>query len=244
MYIIETRNLEKSYNDYKKEVTVIKNLNLRVPKGKFVSIMGQSGCGKTTLLKLIGCLEIPTKGEIIINGVSLEKKSNEELSRLRRKEIGFVFQDYNLMDSLTIEENIMLPLILDKKYTKGFDKKLIPFYSHFNLEHLLKKYPFELSGGEQQRVAICRAITNNPRIILADEPTGNLDAKSSKVVIEYFKKININLKKTIIMVTHDPYIAHYSDYVCILKNGNIINIIKNTDEKNFLRELFRQIDNY
>lgn len=240
MVVIEGKNLVRNYkineNNLKEEnkVKVIKGLDLLVEEGDFIAIMGKSGCGKTTLMKLLGFIDNPTSGDIIFKGKSTRKFSEDEIADIRRKEIGFVFQDFYLMDSLTVKENIMLPMILDGEETNKMLSITERLATHFEIGHLLNKNIYELSGGEKQRVAICRALINEPELILADEPTGNLDSKSAQIVIDSFMNINKDMKKTIIIVTHDAEIASYCKKVIFLKDGNIIGNI----DKKYKREEF------
>ena len=183
--------------------------------------MGTSGCGKTTLLKIWGLIEAPSDGDITFRGQSVVSMSGTEKSELRRTAIGFIFQDYMLLDSLSVEDNITLPLLID-------DKKDIDIYevAHrwgkiFGISNIMERYPTKLSGGEKQRVAICRALINNPDLILADEPTGNLDGEYREKVIQEIVKINREFHKTVIIVTHDPYVASFCDRVLFLEEGNV-----------------------
>lgn len=192
---------------------------------------------------MIGGLDTPTEGEILYQGKPLSKLSNDQLAQYRREQIGFVFQDYNLMDSLTIKENIMLPMLLDNKKLKEIEKNVISFTQRFGIRKHLNKYPGELSGGEQQRVSICRALSNNPKLILADEPTGNLDSQSSKEVVTCLKEMNQELRKTVILVTHDPYIASFADEVILLKDGKIERrLLKYMEKDQFFKILIEHLN--
>ena len=225
MKILEVSNLVRNYqipgNGEKKEVEVLKKISFSVMEGEFVGIMGKSGCGKTTLLKVLGLIDKPTEGSYILGGQDTGKCYPDELADIRRNKIGFIFQDYYLMDSLTVEENIMLPMILGKGKSQVIKEKVHMLSSRFQIEKLLYKHPYELSGGEKQRTAICRALMNEPDLILADEPTGNLDSQSGKIVIDALTQINRELNKTIIMVTHDPAMAEYCNRIILLKDGKI-----------------------
>lgn len=226
--IIRTDHLYRSYikagiKDGKaSDIQVIKGIDLTVEEGDFVGIMGKSGCGKTTLIKTLGLIDEPTKGTLYFKERDTGKLWSDELADIRRREIGFVFQDFYLMDSLSVKENIMLPMILDKKEAEKCIERAEKLAKQFGLSHLLDKNPYELSGGEKQRVAICRALINNPEIILADEPTGNLDSKSGKVVVDEFISINEKMGKTIVMVTHDPQMASKCKRIIFLKDGVIL----------------------
>ncbi|MDY4561887.1 MAG: ABC transporter ATP-binding protein [Peptostreptococcus porci] len=201
--------------------TVLDELSFSVYEEEILGIMGTSGCGKTTLLKILGLIEAPSDGDITFRGQSVVSMSGTEKSELRRTAIGFIFQDYMLLDSLSVEDNITLPLLID-------DKKDIDIYevAHrwgkiFGISNIMERYPTKLSGGEKQRVAICRALINNPDLILADEPTGNLDGEYREKVIQEIVKINREFHKTVIIVTHDPYVASFCDRVLFLEEGNV-----------------------
>lgn len=223
--IITVKNLTRDYqvpNEENGTIHVLKGLNFSIYENEFVGIMGKSGCGKTTLLKTLGLIDPPTSGELLFEGTPVDKLWEDELSDIRRRKLGFIFQDFYLMDSLTLEENIMLPMILDKKEEQDCYDSARSYAKHFEISHLLKKYPYEISGGEKQRTAICRALINHPDLILADEPTGNLDSSSGKIVVEALENIHRNMKKTIIMVTHDPQVASHCDRILFLKDGMIL----------------------
>ena len=233
------RNYGKSNTSQEDEaiVKVLKELNFNVEKQEFVGIMGKSGCGKTTLLKVLGLIDKPTKGNVFFEGKDTEKLWEDELADIRRQKIGFVFQDFYLLNSLSVRENIMLPMVLDKQSSEKFANLL-------GLNRLLEKYPNELSGGEKQRVSISRALINNPDLILADEPTGNLDSKTGKLVIEELENINQNMGKTIIMVTHDPQMASYCTRVIFLKDGMILkDLRKNETRGNFYTRIVDEMQN-
>lgn len=223
-------------------IKVLKGLNFQIEEGEFVGIMGRSGCGKTTLLKLLGLIERPTGGTLYFKERQVEKLWRDELADIRRREIGFVFQDFYLMDSLTVEENIMLPMILDKAEEEKCFENARNHAGHFQIAHLLRKYPYEMSGGERQRVAICRALINQPDLILADEPTGNLDSKSGKIVIEALDQIHKEYKKTIVMVTHDPQVASHCSRILFLKDGLILDILeKKSSQEAFYQEILKRM---
>ena len=222
MSIIKVNKLSKKFVNKDKEIKVLDNISLEIEEGEFVSLMGASGSGKSTLLYLIGGLDNPTEGEIYINGEDINKMKEKNLSKLRRKDIGFVFQFYNLVQNLSVEENIMLPVIMDGKKEKDYKERLNKILKIIGLEDKRKSLPNELSGGQQQRVSIARAIILNPSIILADEPIGNLDSKSGEEVMELFKKINVDEKITILQVTHSEDSAKYGNRLIRLKDGKII----------------------
>ncbi len=219
--IIETKDLCKTYKLGDLDVQVLKDINLEVKKGEFASIMGPSGSGKSTLLYLIGGLDRPTSGNIKINGKDISKMKDKQESEMRRKDIGFVFQFYNLIPNLNIEENIMLPILLDGKRVKTYKDNLDKILEIVGLSERRKHTPRELSGGQQQRVAIARALINEPEIILADEPIGNLDSKSGTEIMELFQKINLEQNKTVVQVTHSMEASQYGTRVIKVKDGKV-----------------------
>ena len=220
--IINVKNVYKSFGNKKNVVEVLKNINLEIKKGEFVSLMGKSGSGKSTLLYLIGGLDLPTTGTVEINNVDINKLNDKKKSKMRREDIGFVFQFYNLIPNLTVEDNIMMPVIMAGKRKADYKERLNEILKTIDLEEKRKSLPSELSGGQQQRVAIARAIIMNPSIILADEPTGNLDTKSTEEVMKLFKKINEEMQITILQVTHSEETAKYGTRIVNLKDGKIL----------------------
>ncbi|MET0961093.1 MAG: ABC transporter ATP-binding protein [Psychrobacillus psychrotolerans] len=209
----------------------INQLSFEVEKGEFLAVMGPSGSGKTTLLNLISTIDRPTSGDIMINGLDpLQLKSND-LSLFRRRQLGFVFQDFNLLPALTVEENMVLPLTLDGQPVSVMKQKVNRIAEQLDLTSILEKRPFEISGGQAQRTAIGRALIHEPSIILADEPTGNLDSKAAKDVLELLANVNKRSKTTIIMVTHDPIAASYCDRVLFIKDGEYFNEIYKDDRR-------------
>jgi len=219
--IIECKDVSKSFEMGKLKVEVLKNINISIKKGEFISIMGPSGSGKSTLLYLIGGLDLPTKGSIMINNKELAEMKDKEQSILRRRELGFVFQFYNLIPNLNVEENILLPLLLDGENIKNHQKRLDEILEIVGLSDRRKFTPKELSGGQQQRVAIARALINEPDIILADEPTGNLDSKTGLEILDLFKKINQLKNITIIQVTHSEEAASFGNRIIHVRDGSI-----------------------
>ena len=230
MNILDVHNLVRSYpiegTGGKQELTVLKGISLSVKKNEFTGIMGKSGCGKTTLLKVLGLIDRPTQGSYIFEG-----QDTGEMADIRRNKIGFIFQEFYLMDSLTVEENIMLPMVLGKGKSQAIKEKVHRLSNQFQIEKLLSKHPYELSGGEKQRTAICRALINEPDLILADEPTGNLDSKSGQIVIDTLARINQESGKTIVMVTHDPWMASYCSRIILLKDGVIVDTLQQRDSQ-------------
>lgn len=245
--ILQIVDLKRSYSSITpdgKEIVypVLKGITFDVQKGEFIGVMGTSGCGKTTLLKTIGMLERPNKGKVLYKGKAVEKIYGDNLARIRRTEIAFVFQDYYLMDGLTVRENIMLPLTLNENDIEESEKTAFQMARQFGIEELLDKKPYELSGGEKQRTAICRAMAEDPELIFADEPTGNLDSNSSQQVITTLKKINQEFGKTVIMVTHDPKMASYCDRILLLKDGVILGELNNrTSHQTFYWEIIEEM---
>ncbi len=219
--VVKTHNLFKIYHMGNVAVEVLKDINLEIMKGEFVSIMGPSGSGKSTLLYLLGGLDHPTSGSITIEGTELASMQDKEQSIMRRRQVGFVFQFYNLIPNLTVEENILLPVLLDGHKLKDFDKRLTEILTIVGLSDRRKHTPRELSGGQQQRVAIARALVNEPDIILADEPIGNLDSKTGTEIMELLKKINLEQKKTIIQVTHSAEAAEYGNRIIQVRDGSV-----------------------
>ena len=220
MTLIEVKNLNKIYGSGEVEVKALKNINLNIEQGEFVAIVGQSGSGKSTLLHLIGGVDIPSSGEVIIDGKNIYKLKEKELSLLRRRKLGFIFQFFNLIPVLTAQENIEMPVLLDnEKIDKKYMNELLRI---LGLEERKNNYPSQLSGGQQQRVSIGRALANKPSIILADEPTGNLDSKNSKEVLELLKYCAKKYNQTLILITHDINIAKSADRVITIEDGEII----------------------
>jgi putative ABC transport system ATP-binding protein len=220
--VVEVVELYKTFNMGKLEVPVLRNINLDIEMGEFVSIMGPSGSGKSTLLYLLGGLDKPTSGEIRINGEDISKMKDKRGSQMRRRDIGFVFQFYNLIPNLNIVDNVLLPVLLDGKKQKHHMERLDDILEVVGLQDRKKHTPRELSGGQQQRVAIARALMNDPEILLADEPIGNLDSKTGEEIMQLFRKINLERGKTIIQVTHAQKAAEYGSRIIKFMDGEII----------------------
>ena len=222
-----TKNYQKQLSSGKIDVIkVLRGLNFEVDEGDFLGIMGKSGCGKTTLLKVLGLIDSQSGGNLHFMEKDIDGLHPDEEADIRRKRIGFIFQDFYLMDCLTVEENIMLPMILNKEKSDVMHSRAAELARQFQIDHLLENDPYELSGGEKQRVAICRALVNNPDLILADEPTGNLDSKSGKIVIDALTQVNQDYGKTVVMVTHDPKMAGYCKNIILLKDGMILETLE------------------
>jgi putative ABC transport system ATP-binding protein len=221
--ILEIKGLKKVFTeDLEQPLEVLKNINLEVEEGEFISLMGESGSGKSTLLYQIGALDTPTEGTILIGGENIHKANDKQQSIFRRDNIGFVFQFYNLVSNLTVKENIILPAVMAKKAKKEYEENLNYLLNTIGLANKKNNLPKQLSGGEQQRVAIARALIMNPKLVLADEPTGNLDSKSTMEIMKLFQRINKEKNVTIIQVTHSEITAKYSSRIIYLKDGQIV----------------------
>ncbi len=221
MEILRTENLTKIYRNGENTVTAINNLSISVNKGEFISIIGSSGSGKSTLLHLLGGVDKPTSGKVLVNGIDIYKLSNDELAIFRRREVGLIYQFFNLIPILNVQENIMLPCELDRRAVP--ETKLKELLEILGMENRKDYLPSQLSGGQQQRVAIGRSLINNPSIILADEPTGNLDSKSTAEIVALLKKANEQFNQTIIMITHDLEIAKNANRIIRIEDGEIYN---------------------
>jgi len=234
--IIELKNITKIYRSGEEYIYALKDINLEAKEGEFICFMGPSGSGKTTLLNIIGLMDKPTSGEYFLEGKKVDYEDENLMAELRNKYFGFIFQQFYLIPNLNVFENIELPLILanvEKKKRKEIVNRLVKMVG---LEKRINHYPYQLSGGQQQRVAIARALANNPKVILADEPTGNLDLKSAKIVMEILTKLNEELNKTIILVTHDPNIAKYAQKIFLISYGKIVM------ESDNINEIIRQLE--
>lgn len=232
--VVELKHLVKDYGTRGFMTRVLKGINLSVERGDFLAIMGPSGSGKTTLLNILSSIDRPTQGSVILDGKDITRISNRELSRLRRDKIGFIFQDYNLLDTMSLQDNIALPLALNGVSAGVCQEKAKEYAQMFGLSEHLKKYPYQLSGGQKQRGAACRALISEPEIIFADEPTGALDSKSSKELLDCLKMVNDTGRATILMVTHDAFCASYARDVYILSDGMIqCKISRGADRREF-----------
>ncbi|MGL5614932.1 MAG: ABC transporter ATP-binding protein [Sarcina sp.] len=219
----------------------VDNVDFLLNEGEFIAVMGPSGAGKSTFVNLISTIDTPTKGNVFINNQSIKVMSDKALAKIRYETIGFVFQNFNLLELLKNKENIAVPLTLMNVDNSTIDKKTNEIAKRLNIEKLLEKKPNECSGGEKQRVAIARALITNPKVIIADEPTGNLDSKNSKAVMSLFKELNKEEKITILIVTHDPIVASNANKVLYIKDGKINNIIEKGEKNN--REFFEDVLN-
>lgn len=227
--ILRAEGLKRTYLVNETKIEVLKGINLTINSQEFIAIMGKSGSGKTTLLKLLGMLDRPTEGKVFFKGEDSNFIRGDRLAKIRRCELGFIYQDYYLMDSLSVRENIMLPKILDHISVEESMEESEKLADIMGVRTLMDKRTFELSGGEKQRVAICRALINHSDLILADEPTGNLDSASSETVMEYLQMINKDMKKTVVLVTHDAYVASFCNRVIFVKDGMIEVELKKTE---------------
>ncbi|MCH1981074.1 ABC transporter ATP-binding protein [Ruminococcus sp. OA3] len=229
--MLKIQHLCKTYHTGNINYEVLKDVSFEVEQGEFVAVMGPSGSGKTTLLNCISCYIPFDKGEIRLGDQNLASLSENELAHIRNQKLGFVFQDFMLLDGLTVRDNIMLPRIISGRIDSSMEKEADRLCGIFGITHISGKYPAEISGGEKQRTAVARALINHPLIMLADEPTGNLDSKSSQAVISSFEQARHELNATIFMVTHDSYAASFCDRVIILKDGNIFCIARNNGNR-------------
>ncbi len=240
--IIKVENVTKIYSAFKgaKEHKALDEINFDISEGEFVGIMGPSGSGKTTLLNILAGIDRVTTGSIYIDGQNIADLKDDKLSTFRRQKIGYIFQDFNLLDSLTLKENIALPLILDKKSASEIEERVNGLMEFFDIKELSEKYQFHISGGQKQRVAAARALVNNPAVCFADEPTGNLDSKSSRNVMDMLTEINEKRGSTILMVTHDPFAASFCSKIIFIKDGTL-NFVVNKDKSKSRKEFFDQI---
>jgi putative ABC transport system ATP-binding protein len=228
--MLETQALIKKYQMGEVFVTALDSVDFQVKQGEFVAVMGPSGSGKSTLLHLIGGLDNPTTGEIILDGQALSHLKDDQITRFRRQKIGFIFQFYNLIPTLTTLENVALPLLIDGQDLREHKERIGELLSLVGLSERAKHKPDQLSGGQQQRVAIARAFINQPEIVLADEPTGNLDSRSGTAILELLRRTCLDLGATIIMVTHDPRAASYADRIIFLQDGKIVHQLVNSSD--------------
>ena len=237
--ILKIDNIEKYYGNRSNLTKAIDGISFEVEEGEFVAIMGASGSGKTTLLNCISTIDEVTSGHIFIDGKDITELKEKELASFRRENLGFIFQDFNLLDTLTISENISLALIINKEDANKVEKKVKNIAEKLGIEEILNKYPYEVSGGQKQRCACARALINKPKLILADEPTGALDSKSSRMLLETMDEMNEKLNATILMVTHDSFSASFCKRVLFLKDGKIFNEIRRGEKPR--KEFFDEI---
>ncbi|HEQ3529077.1 TPA: ABC transporter ATP-binding protein [Bacillus cereus] len=219
--VLQAKRIRKTYSNRGSIFTVLHDIDVTILEGEFVGIMGPSGSGKSTLLNILSTIDVPTTGEITIDGTNTIKMKEEQLTAFRRNTLGFIFQDYNLLDTLTIKDNILLPLALRNINAQEIDVRVDEIATIFGIQELLNKYPYQISGGQKQRTAASRAIIGKPKLILADEPTGALDSKSAADLLHRLQALNKKQLTTILMVTHDPFVASYCKRILFIKDGKI-----------------------
>jgi len=237
--ILKIESIEKYYGNKSSLTKAIDDISFSVEKGEFVAIMGASGSGKTTLLNCISTIDRVTSGHIYVGGLDITTLKGNALNKFRREELGFIFQDFNLLDTLTAYENIALALSIQNVGVKAIDKRIEKIAKELDISAILNKYPYQMSGGQKQRVASARAIITNPKLVLADEPTGALDSRSAKMLLERFSYLNRELDATILMVTHDAFTASYASRVIFIKDGKVFNEIRKGDDSR--KEFFDKI---
>ena len=233
MSLLKVKNVKKIYATRfgGQKVEALKDVSFEVEKGEYVAIMGESGSGKTTLLNILAALDKPTSGEVLLNNQNIVDIRDKDISAFRRSHLGFVFQDFNLLDTFSLKDNIFLPLVLSQKNYKEMEKKIISIAKDLGISNILEKFPYEVSGGQKQRCAVARALITDPELILADEPTGALDSKSTHDLLNLFNKINDN-GQTIIMVTHSTLAASHASRVLFIKDGEVFHQIYKGDKTN------------
>ncbi|CUX66331.1 Bacitracin export ATP-binding protein BceA [Clostridium sp. C105KSO15] len=237
--ILKVQNLQKYYGNKGNVTKAVDNISFNVSEGEYIGIMGASGSGKTTILNCVSTIDDATSGHIYIDGTDVTEMKAEALSKFRREKLGFIFQDFNLLDTLTAHENIALALAIMKAPAEEMDERIHQAASLLNITEVLHKYPYQMSGGQKQRVAAARAIITNPSLILADEPTGALDSKSAKMLLESFKNLNEQINAAILMVTHDAFTASYCKRILFIKDGKLFNELIRGDESR--KEFFDRI---
>lgn len=237
--VLEILNLEKTYGFLGNQYPALNGVNLSVEKGEFLGVMGPSGSGKTTLLNIIATIDRGSRGYVKINGQEIRKMRSGDLTRFRREHLGFIFQDYNLLDTLTVRENICLPLSIANRKAEEINRRLRTVAQTFGLQDILDKFPYQISGGQRQRASAARAIVANPSLVLADEPTGALDSNAAKILLQTLEQMNQSMGITILMVTHDAVAASYCRRIVFLKDGRIVHELRRGDQTR--RAFFDQI---
>lgn len=236
--VLEAKHVKKIYGSRGNLYPALYDINIEIKEGEFVGIMGPSGAGKTTLLNIFSTIDTPTEGSVLVDGANIIKMKDDDLALFRREKLGFLFQDYNLLDTLTIQENIILPLALSKLDSTEIEKRVKNTAKALGIEQILYKYPYEVSGGQKQRTAAARAIINRPRLILADEPTGALDSKSSSELLEILSDLNEKYQATIMMVTHDSFAASYCQRILFIKDGRLFTeLVRGGTRKDFFQKI-------
>ena len=238
-HVLEVKEIEKYYGNKSSLTKAIDHISFSVDEGEFVGIMGASGSGKTTLLNCISTIDKVTSGHIIINGTDITRLKGNALNQFRREELGFIFQDFNLLDTLTAYENVALALTIQKVKPSEIEKRVRQIAGRLGIVDILQKYPYQVSGGQKQRIAAARAIVTNPKLILADEPTGALDSRSARQLLENLEVLNQTMHATILMVTHDAFTASYADRILFIKDGRIFNELQKGGESR--KEFFEKI---
>lgn len=238
--VLDVKNIKKTYTTKLggNSVQALSSVNFSVERGEYVAIMGESGAGKTTLLNILAALDQPSSGDVILNGNSLVQMKEKELAKFRRNNLGFVFQDFNLLDTFSLKDNIFLPLVLSRKNYHEMNKRLVPIADKLGIRQILEKYPYEVSGGQKQRAAVARALITEPQLILADEPTGALDSHSADSLLELFAQLNWE-GQTILMVTHSTKAASHAKRVLFMKDGEVYHQIYKGNQSN--EEMFAKI---
>lgn len=240
--ILQIQNLKKIYGEKENSVEALKNINIVINRGEFIAVMGASGSGKSTLLNCIATIDNPTSGSIILNNNDITKMNAKKKSEFRRENLGFVFQDFNLLDTLTVFENIALALTINKCKKKDIDRLVIDIAKKLSIIDIINKYPYEISGGQKQRCACARAMITRPELILADEPTGALDSNSSKNLLDSMQTLNQDMNITILLVTHDIFAASYASRIFFLQDGNIYAELNNETKRQDV--FFKQLLEY
>lgn len=241
--LLEARDISKRYESKGNSYSALNQINLQVDEGEFIGIMGPSGSGKSTLLNVLSTIDQPSSGDIIIAGRNLNTLNEKAMAKFRREELGFIFQDYNLLNALTVRENISLPLALSKTDVNEIEKRVVEVATTFGIQSLLDKFPNEISGGQKQRTASSRAIVTRPNLIFADEPTGALDSKSAQDLLESLKRLNEMNKATIMMVTHDAFAASFCERILFIKDGVIFEELlrSSSTRKEFFQRILEKL---
>ncbi|ADI00151.1 ABC transporter ATP-binding protein [Salisediminibacterium selenitireducens] len=241
--LIKVNQLRKTYGKGEKAFHAVDGISFELEQGEFIAVMGPSGSGKSTLLNLLSTIDRPTEGDIIVEGANLSAMTEKDLADFRQKKLGFIFQEYNLLDSLTVEENIMLPLAISKAAPQTMKQRVQILTTIFGIDRLLKHFPHQLSGGQKQRTAACRALVADPAFIFADEPTGALDSKSATDLLERLNRINSDQETTILMVTHDAYAASFCRRVMFIKDGCLFKELYRRDrsQNDFFKKILEEI---